>query len=148
VSGDALLLARGDRAVGGERDGRVSIHHAAAAAFLWGRAGVAEYAEASVMSPEAVAFRGKVRAVLDASMNTGAARVQVTTVSGEHHETTVEHARGSFESPLSNAEIEAKVRDLAALGGSGCDVEGLIQAAWNLADAQSVDAFMQCTRPR
>jgi 2-methylcitrate dehydratase PrpD len=147
VSGDALLLARGDRAVGGERDGRVSVHHAAASAFLWGRAGVAEYAEASVMSPEAVAFRGKVSAELDASMGTGAARVKVTTLSGARHEATVEHARGSLQAPLSDDDIETKVRDLAALGGSRCDVEGLIQAAWTLDEAASVDGFMQCTRP-
>src|SRR4051812_572292 len=41
VQGSALLLARGDRVVRNERDARVSIHHCAASALLWGAAGVA-----------------------------------------------------------------------------------------------------------
>ena len=43
VSGDALLLARGDREVRNERDARVSIHHTAAVALLFGAAGLREY---------------------------------------------------------------------------------------------------------
>jgi 2-methylcitrate dehydratase PrpD len=43
VRGDALLLTRGDRPVNDERDARVSIHHAVAAALLWGPPGVREF---------------------------------------------------------------------------------------------------------
>src|SRR5262249_19939913 len=45
VRGDALLLARGDRLVRNAREARVSIQHCVAAAFLWGKAGVDEFAE-------------------------------------------------------------------------------------------------------
>jgi len=147
VSGDALLLARGDRAVRDERDARVSIHHAAACAFLWGRAGVPEFSQACVMSTEAVAFRDRVRARRDDAMPTGAARVQVQTAHGQHYECTVEHARGSIESPLTDADIESKVRALAAMGGSGCDVDGLIRHAWCLDEADDVAGFLACTVP-
>ena len=60
VAGDALMLARGDRVVGNARDTRVSNHHCAAAAFLWGKAGVAEFTDPQAMSPEAQAFRALV----------------------------------------------------------------------------------------
>jgi 2-methylcitrate dehydratase PrpD len=147
VSGDALLLARGDRVVRDQRDARVSIHHAAACALLWGRAGVPEFSEACVGSAEAVAFRDKVEARLDDTLPTGAARVQVQTTDGERHECVVEHARGSIEAPLSDADIEYKVRALADMGGSGCDVDGLVRHAWSLDRAGDVVPFLSCTLP-
>lgn len=148
VWGDALLLARGDRPVGGERDARVSIHHCAAAALLWGRAGVAELSEAKVMAPQAAAMRARVRARLDESLPSGAARVAIATAGGARHEHTVQHPRGSEQAPLGDAAIEAKVRELAAIGGSGCDVDGLVAAAWSLDRAPDVEAFLRCTLPR
>ncbi len=41
-------------------------------------------------------------------------------------------ARGSLASPLADAELEAKVRELAKYGGSGCSPEPLIDALWKL----------------
>jgi len=43
ISGDQLLLDRGDRAVSNDRDARVSIHHCAAVSFLFGAAGLKEF---------------------------------------------------------------------------------------------------------
>ena len=77
VQGSALLLARGDRVVRNERDARVSIHHCAAIALLLGTAGVPEFADATVFRPDIVSLRQKVKAVLDASLPDGAARVIV-----------------------------------------------------------------------
>ena len=83
VQGSALLLARGDRPVRNERDARVSIHHCAACALLLGAAGVTEFADATVFRPDIVSLRQKVRAVLDASLPDGAARVMIQLTSGE-----------------------------------------------------------------
>lgn len=148
VEGDALLLARGDRVVRDDRDARVSIHHCAAAALLWGRAGVREFYPECVADPGAVALRQRVRAALDASLPTGAARVRVLTASGARHETTVMHARGSFEQPLSDASIEDKVREMVAMGGSGCDAQRVIDAVWALDGAPDVSALMTATAAR
>jgi len=143
VQGDALLLARGDRAVANERDAKVSIHHAAAAALLRGRAGVQEFAAGFVASAEAVAMRGRVRAELDARLPRGAARVIVAARDGSTQEATVLHARGSAEKPLSDAEIEAKTRENVRLGPPGADAEALIAAVWQLEAAPSVAALLQ-----
>jgi 2-methylcitrate dehydratase PrpD len=143
VRGDALLLARGDRAVRNVRDARVSIHHAVAAALLAGAAGVAEFSEAFVADPATAALRARVVAELDASLPKGAASVSIRTTSGKEVATTVRHARGSLEKPLSDAEIEAKVRDLAGLGGSGADVAGVIETVWSLDDLADVGTLMR-----
>jgi len=147
VRGDALLLARGDRTVGNERDAKVSIHHCVAAALLRGRAGVAEFAADFVADPAAVALRGRTRAVLDAALPRGAATVVVRTAAGETRSATVLHARGSEQKPLADAEIEAKTRDNVALGGSGTSADAVIAAVWRLDQAESVAPLMMAARP-
>src|SRR5215468_7799247 len=72
VQGSALLLARGDRPVGNERDARVSIHHCVACGLLIGAAGVTEFARETVFRPDIAKLREKVRAELDSSMPDGA----------------------------------------------------------------------------
>jgi 2-methylcitrate dehydratase PrpD len=137
VFGDALMLARGDRAVHNARDARVSIHHCAAVALLLGRAGVAEFEDVTVMRPDVIALRARTRAKLDATLPTGAARVLVEMKDGERAERTVLHARGSAERPLADADIEAKVRGLV-----GGEAEAIIAQAWVLDELSDSRAFI------
>jgi 2-methylcitrate dehydratase PrpD len=141
VFGDALLLARGDRIVNNERDARVSIHHCVAVALLFAAAGLREFSPDVVMQADVKALRGKVKAVLDDKMPTGASRVVVKTTDGRTVDATVIHARGSIEKPLSDADIEAKARTLSA--GKSCDIEKLIAANWSLDGAPGVGPVMQ-----
>jgi 2-methylcitrate dehydratase PrpD len=148
VTGDRLLLARGDRQVRNEKDARVSIHYSVAAPFLWGRFGVGELEPAKVMSPEAAALRAKVKAERDDRMPQGAARVAVRLASGAVHEMTVDAARGSIQKPMSDGEIEAKVRDLVRLAGTDLDADHIIGSVWGLDQAASVTALMASTVAR
>lgn len=132
VSGSALLLARGDRPVRNERDARVSIHHCAACALMTGAAGVAEFSQATVFRPDIAAFRQKVRAELDRSMPDGAARVVIRLKSGRLLSETVTAPRGSLSDPLSDADLEAKLRDGLRQSGSRWDGERVIEAIWRL----------------
>jgi 2-methylcitrate dehydratase PrpD len=128
VSGDQLLLDRGDRAVANERDARVSIHHCAAVALLFGAAGLKEFSEEIVHAPAVVALRARTQARLDAASPRGAATASVRTHDGRRLEATVLHAKGSMELPLSDQEIEVKVRELAPLAS----IDALIGAVWQL----------------
>ena len=134
VRGDDLLLARGDRPVNNERDAKVSIHHCAAAALLWGRAGVAEFAVDKVMGAVAIAMRAKVQAQREPDLPSGACEVVIRTTDGDEFRRTVVHAHGSIESPLSDAQLETKFRDNVRIGGSACDVDAAIGALWGLGD--------------
>jgi len=127
VAGDALLLARGDRVVRNERDTRVSIHHCAAIALALGRADVAD-------------------AECDASLPRGAARVTIALANGSTHQAYVEHPRGSAERPLSDAELAAKYRANAVLGGMTSDVQAQIAGLWALDQAPSTAPLMALLR--
>ena len=142
VAGDALLLARGDRVVRNERDTRVSIHHCAAIALALGRADVADFEMPAVQDPALAALRAKVVAECDASLPRGAARVTITLADGSTHQASVEHPRGSAERPLSDAELDAKYRANAAIGGTTADVESQIAALWALDRSASIVPLM------
>jgi 2-methylcitrate dehydratase PrpD len=146
VAGDALLLARGDRVVRNERDTRVSIHHCAAIALALGRAEVADFEMPSVQDPELAALRAKVVAECDANLPRGAARVTITLANGSTHQAYVEHPRGSAERPLNDAELAAKYRANAALGGTTAQVEAQISALWALDQAPSIAPLMVLLR--
>jgi 2-methylcitrate dehydratase PrpD len=146
VAGDALLLARGDRVVRNERDTRVSIHHCAAIALALGRAEVADFEMPSVQDPELAALRAKVVAECDANLPRGAARVTITLADGSMHQAYVEHPRGSAERPLNDAELAAKYRANAALGGTTVQAEAQISALWALDQAPSIAPLMVLLR--
>ena len=142
VQGSALLLARGDRMVRNERDARVSIHHCAACALLLGVAGVPEFEAATVFRSDIVSLRQKVKAALDASLPDGAARVIVQLTSGETFEEIVMDAKGSLADPLSDRDIEAKLRAGAKLGGTDWDVDRVIDHVWRLDTLANVASLM------
>ncbi len=148
VAGDALLLSRGDRPVQNERDARVSIHHSVAAPMLWGRFGVGELEPARVLSPEAQAFRALVHPERDDSLPRGAARVTVRLRDGATHATTVLAARGSLEKPMTDADIEAKVRELVTLAGAGLEADRVIAAVWQLDQAPTINPLLAATVAR
>ena len=138
VYGDELLLARGDRQVSNARDAKVSIHHAAAAAFLWGRAGITEFSEVAVASPEAHALRARVTANLDANLPRGAARVEVETRRGDVHKQIVTEAHGGLSDPMTDQELENKFGELIAVSGLPIDTDGLLQKLWAFDEADCV----------
>lgn len=143
VQGSALLLARGDRPVRNERDARVSIHHCAACALLLGVAGVTEFSDGTVFRPDIVSLRQKVGAVLDASLPDGAARVVIQLTSGETFSEIVMAAKGSLADPLSDRDIEAKLRDCARLGGTDWDLDRIIDDVWRLEQLADVSSLMR-----
>jgi 2-methylcitrate dehydratase PrpD len=142
VQGSPLLLARGDRSVSNERDARVSIHHCVAIVLQLGAAGVAEFSEPVVLDPDIVRLRQKVKAEPDPSLPDGAARVVIRNRSGDILSETVLAARGSIEDPLSDRDIENKLRQSAALSGTAWDADRVIDAVWRLDSSADIVKLM------
>ncbi|BBK44706.1 hypothetical protein STVA_47260 [Allostella vacuolata] len=142
VSGHPLLRERADRpAVATGREAQVSAQHAVAVALLDGRAGVAEFSDARVGATDVLALRAKVEVRDAPGIPVEGARLEVVLASGETIVQEVAAARGSAARPLSDAELEAKFRALAAHGCPGFDPEPLIAALWAIegaADAAQV----------
>lgn len=132
VSGDQLLLDRGDRIVRNERDARVSIHHCSAVSFLYGAAGLHEFSDEITHDPAVVALRSRVTARLDAGSPRGAATAIVRTTDGQVFEATVHHPKGSEQNPLTDREIEDKLRDSCRHGGFTGAIETIIARAWEI----------------
>ena len=147
VHGSALLLARGDRLVNNERDARVSIHHCVACGLLLGTAGVAEFAHETVVRPDIARLRQKVRAELDARMPDGATRVTLRLWSGEVLTETVVSPRGSQAAPLSDRDLEDKLREGVRTGRSDWDADRVIDAVWRLDTVDDVGDLLRSLRP-
>jgi hypothetical protein len=90
-----------------------------------------------------VALRQKVRAALDASLADGAARVTIRLMSGEELSEIVMAAKGSLADPLSDRDIEAKLREGARLGGTDWDIERVIDHVWRLDTLADVSEMMR-----
>jgi 2-methylcitrate dehydratase PrpD len=143
VSGDQLLLDRGDRTVNNDRDARVSIHHCAAVSFLFGQAGLKEFSDETVHATAVIALRGRTKARLNADSPRGAATATVRTVDGRVLEATVVHARGSATYPLTDQELETKVRDLAHHGAFGGSIDEVIEAVWRIDVMATIDPLLR-----
>ncbi len=59
----------------------------------------------------------------------------------------VQHALGSIGRPMSDADLEAKFRDLAALGAPGVDASRLIDAVWSLDAAAQASTLARLAVP-
>ncbi len=148
VEGHPLLRERTDRPdVTTGREAQVSAQHSVAAVLIHGAAGVAQYQDDCVNSPDVLALRRKVEVREAAGIPVESARVAITVEGGEVLTVTVEHGRGTPARPLTDAEIEAKVRDLARHGCPGHDPGPLIDAAWALDRATDAGAIMALARP-
>jgi 2-methylcitrate dehydratase PrpD len=142
VSGDQLLLDRGDRLATNDRDARVSIPHCAAVSVLFGAAGLKEFSTETVNDPAVAAMRALTKVRLDPDSPRGAATVAIRTIDGRTLRTTVLHAKGSMEQPLSDQEIEAKVRGLAGHGSFRGNIDHVIDMMWRIDTLPTIDRLV------
>ncbi len=94
-------------------EGKFSVFHAAAVALRFGMAGEAQFSDACVRDPEVVALRRKIHIESDASIGRVQSHVSIRLTDGRTVERRVEHALGTLERPMSDADLEAKFRGLA-----------------------------------
>lgn len=147
VRGPQLLLDRGERPVRNERDARVSIQHAAAVAFVRGKAGVAEFEPEAVDDPALAAFRAKVRSELDPAAPNASATVILRAADGRERTATVRDARGGPAKPLTDTDLEAKLREGAARADLLEKAQEMIDRIWTLDEADSVAPLMNALTP-
>lgn len=148
VRGHPLLAARADRPnVTTGREAQVSVQHSVAAALLFGEAGLAQYTDACVRDPAVLALRAKVEVKKDETIDVASAALTAWTVDGKTFDITTPAARGSLARPLSDREIEEKVRTLAADWCADHDVQPLIDAVWELDRADDASTPLRFTVP-
>jgi 2-methylcitrate dehydratase PrpD len=122
-------------------DGKFSVFHSAAVALIYGRGGEAQYSDAMVADPRVIALRDTVDATIDEAMPSDAVDATVILKDGTRLHKHVDHAIGSVDRPMSEADLIAKFDDLVApvLGAEhGAKLREICLALDGLADAGAV----------
>ena len=123
-------------------EGKFSVYHAAAIGLVRGKAGIAEFTDATVNDPDVKRVRETMTvAVADASIAEDEVIAEVTLSSGERVVKHVEHAIGNLARPMTDLELEDKFRDQAApvLGAQrSTELIALCWGADRLADVRTL----------
>ena len=149
VRGNPLLGLRTDRPdISTGRELQVSVQHAVAAALVTGKAGLDQFTDACVRDPKVLALRSKVEVERDDAFSTIAAAVEITTADGTVHKLSQPAARGSDVNPMSDVDLEAKLRTAAAGWDPRYDVKPLIAAIWALDECTDASGLAALAVPR
>jgi 2-methylcitrate dehydratase PrpD len=149
VRGNPLLAVRTDRPdISTGRESQVSVQHAVAAALVTGKAGLDQFSDACVQDSKVIALRRKVEVLRDNSLSTIAAAVEITTADGAIHQLSQPAARGSDANPMSDNDLEGKLRTAAAGWDPGYDAGPLIAAIWALDQSTDVSKLASLAVPR
>lgn len=149
LTGHSLLRQRTDRpGISTGRESQVSAQHAVAVALIRGKAGLEEFSDEAVRDPTIRALGSKVRFRDDDSFSVDAARVSLQLRNAPPIAVAVDVARGASRRPLTDSELEGKLRELCRYGRSGCDPEPLIDAVWKLDRLDDVGTVMKLAAGR
>ena len=149
VRGNPLLSVRADRPnVSTGREAQVSVQHAVAAALVKGQAGLDQFTDACVRDPEVLALRARVEVLRDEGFSTVAASVDITIADGQVFRLEQSAARGSDANPLSDSDLEAKLRAAATLWDPHYDATPLIDAIWRVETSADVSKLVTLSVPQ
>ncbi|MGL4241293.1 MAG: MmgE/PrpD family protein, partial [Beijerinckiaceae bacterium] len=124
-------------------EGKFSVYHSCAAAIVHGRCGEHEYSDECVADPVIVALRQKVKAVATPGIHEDQVEARLTTNDGRVIDLRIEHAIGSLGRPLTDAELDAKVRDLSVPIIGEAKTAALIAAARSVRGAPDLGAVIK-----
>ena len=124
------LMGKADPHTGLE--GKFSIYHAVAVAMVTGRAGEQAFTDRAVNDPVVVAVREKVTVTTDPAIKKDQADMTVTLTDGRKLHKFIEHAVGSQDQPMSDAQLEDKFRGLAEETLSPDRTQRLLDLCWNV----------------
>ncbi len=125
---------------------KFSIYHGCAAGLTFGCAGEDEFSDAVVTRADMVALRRKVVATVDNRIDEAAADITAVLQDGSRVHVRVEHAIGSLQNPMTDAQLEAKFHGLSDAVIGTVQTANLIKSAWALGDASGVQALVALAR--
>jgi 2-methylcitrate dehydratase PrpD len=128
-------------------EGKFSVYHAAAAALIDGGGGEAQFSDASVQDHAVLGLRQRVAITTDATLHEDQARVAIRLRNGRTIEKFIEHAVGSRDRPMSDAELEAKFSGLAKGILSEADTRTLMRLCWQIATLHDVADIARAAVP-
>jgi 2-methylcitrate dehydratase PrpD len=128
-------------------EGKFSVYHSSAVAIIHGAAGENEYGDAVVRDPAVIAMRDRVSAVVEQGMHEDQVHITLKLRNGKTLEKFVEHAIGSIDRPMSDADLEAKFRGLARGILSTAETGHLIGLCWDIAKLKDAGEVARAAVP-
>ena len=126
---------------------KFSVYHGCAAGLTFGRAAEDEFSDEVVMRPDMVALRAKVVATVDDAIDEAGADVTAVLNDGRRVHVFVEHAIGSLQKPMTDAQLEGKFHGLADPVLGAAPTARLIEACWQVGAAPDLRAITALAVP-
>ena len=135
-----ILQLTGKQAPRTGLEGKFSAYHSVAIAMIRGRVGLPEYSDAAVADPTVVGLRSRVHITTDLGVRSDEVYMTLKDRNGNVHEKHVEHAIGSLQRPMADADIEAKFMGLAVGILPEAQAKSLLESCWKMEDLQDASA--------
>jgi 2-methylcitrate dehydratase PrpD len=129
-------------------EAKFSVYHGCAAGLLFGEAGEGEFGDHVVTGDAVVNTRRKVVATVDPTIDEAEVRAVAVMKDGSRKSVHVEHAIGSLQRPLTDAQLEAKFSALAAPVLGATALRPLMDAAWQVSAAADVRGWVKLAVPK
>ncbi len=126
-----------------ELEGKFSVYHCASVALLHGDGAPTAFTDEIVNDAAVVALRGLIEVEANPDCHSASVDIEVTLKDGSTHTKHVERAIGSAEKPLTDAQLDRKFTDQAALVVGPEVTERLRAVAWAL---ESLDDASEVAR--
>ena len=111
-------------------EAKLSLQHGAAVCLLLGAAGVRQFGDECAADAEVAALRRRVVVEKDETVAVEAAFASVMTRDGRTFDAHIAHALGSSARPMSDAALEKKFLELAAIGTPGLAARQAVELLW------------------
>lgn len=115
-------------------EGKFSVYHSVAVALIDGAAGEKQYSDGAVRDPQTIALRDRVTATIDPAVKAEQVDMTIVLKDGRKLHRFIEHAIGSAEVPMTDAQLEAKFADLADGILPKGQVRALMDDCWKVAE--------------
>jgi 2-methylcitrate dehydratase PrpD len=126
-------------------EGKYSIYHSAALGLTRGKAGLQEYTDEAVNDPIVKRVRERVTAVADATITEDQSHIEVELTDGRKLVRFVEESLGNLRRPLTDRQLEDKLRDQATPILGAPHVEKLIELCWKIDTLDDVGEVVKST---
>jgi 2-methylcitrate dehydratase PrpD len=114
---------------------------------VFGSVGVKQFTAECRQDPEVVSLRDRIEGVVDERVATDEAHATVRLHDGRVFEQHVAHAVGSIERPLSDRDLEAKLRSLAEPVLTATAIDELTAMLWSLETLRDAGAVARAAAP-
>jgi len=127
--------------------GKFSVYHGCAVGLMFGRASEDEYDDALVTREDVVATRRKVHATVDERIDEAAVEAVATLKDGRQISVRVDHAIGSLQRPMTDADLEAKFSNMSNAVIGAEKTRTLIDLCWRLGETATVTELVAAATP-